>query len=185
MALCFEIQHSPGRKNMVADALSRLQTEVMDDADFDKDLPDQYDKNIGDVTGEAKEIHENTFSPKKSAFSALVREQNVNPLCQELSKLANIPKGRYSPDEHGVLTRRLRVYGALQQITPTTLRPALLYYGNDQLLAGHLGGRRMYNTMRWFYHWPHMANDFYTYVQKCLDCRKHRRHPTHQRINAF
>lgn len=27
-----------------------------------------------------------------------------------------------------------------------------------------------------------MANDVYTYVEKCAYCRRHRKHPTHQRL---
>lgn len=112
------------------------------------------------------------LSARNQRSSDLLRKPKLHPLCHELTKLANIGKGHYSIDKHGMLTRRSRLGEASLQIVPTTLRPTLLYHARDRLLASHLGGRRMYDTMKRLYGWPHMANEVYIYVENCLDCRK-------------
>lgn len=44
---------------MVADALSGLRPEVMDDRDFDKDLLDRYDERLATITRDVKETYDN------------------------------------------------------------------------------------------------------------------------------
>lgn len=106
----------------------------------------------------------------------------MEPLCQELLEFANIRKGQYSQDERSVVTRLSRLGQAFQQVAPTTLHTALLYHANDPLLANYSGGKRMYDMTKRLRYCLHMLSDVYIYVEKCMDCRKQRRHPTHQRF---
>lgn len=41
-------------------------------------------------------------------------------------------------------------------------------------LAEHAGARRMYDTLRQHYFWPHRQQDVQAYVWPCESCRRHR-----------
>lgn len=64
----FEIQDRSGRRNMVAEALFRLEPKVMDDNNSDEDLPDQYDKNVETITENTKTTDDDTPNPENRRF---------------------------------------------------------------------------------------------------------------------
>lgn len=74
MKLHFEIQHSSTRKNMVAAALSRLQSEVMDNSDFWEDFPFRHDQNVSEMTYDVKRTEDSTPNFNKWTIPDLLEE---------------------------------------------------------------------------------------------------------------
>lgn len=52
----------------------------------------------------------------------------------------------------------------------------------DPTVAGHPREKDIYESMRRLFYWPYMANDGYIHVEKCVECRRHRRHPIYWKL---
>lgn len=93
----------------------------------------------------------------------------------------------YNPsDDYDSLIRRCQLYEALQRTKQTALWQSKLYDTHDPLLPGHPGGRQMFETMGELYDWSHIAIKVSGYVERWPHYKKHRWHPTHQRLlNLF
>lgn len=89
----FKIQHRLGRKNLVADSLFRLSSEIIDERDLNEDLSDKYDEYVGTILNVGRATDDRTPHPKKPTVSNLFKEQKTGPLCQELSKLVDNRNG--------------------------------------------------------------------------------------------
>lgn len=120
---------------MVIDALFRLTSEIMDHTDLNEDLPDHYNDYVDTIINEARETHNSTSHAETPTVSDFLRDKTMKPLCEELSELVDEPEGQYSLVEYGVLTRRSRLDGALQQGIPKTIRYSVLYNAHDLLLV--------------------------------------------------
>lgn len=120
------IQHRPGRKNTVADALSRLQAEFMDETDMEDDIPEYYVEHIDAIflVGNIQRTDEGLVKP---TMDDLLREQRGDTLCHELLMKTDESDSPYLLDERGVISGRSRLDGSIQSIIPTTLRQSLLY----------------------------------------------------------
>jgi len=59
-------------------------------------------------------------------------------------------------------------------VIPEALKPRLLRYQHQSVLAGHPGSRRMYDVRRRYVWWPTMVVDVYKHVEQCPACAKNR-----------
>lgn len=85
-------------------------------------------------------------------------------------KIGN-PQLRENP-RSGVLERVLPSHQAT--IVPYVLQARLLRLEYYSKAAGHVGSKRMYESMRRHYYWPRMAVDCYGTVAACDACWKER-----------
>lgn len=69
----FEIQHRPGRKNMVANALSRLPAKVMDETDMNYEISEYYVEHV-DAIFLAGNIQRNDDRSVKPTIDDLLRK---------------------------------------------------------------------------------------------------------------
>lgn len=53
---------------------------------------------------------------------------------------------------------------------PQSLVPCVLHLSHRAKMAGHPGGRRLYQLLRRSFFWPDMSVDCYTIVQRCVSC---------------
>lgn len=120
---------------MNSDYLLRLLSEVMDDTDFYKDLPDHYDEQVGTVNKTIRDTHDITSHLDKQMIPDSLREQEMRKLCRERSKILSTPVGQHSMDEYGVITSWTRLDATLEQVIPEKVRHALLCHAHDPLLA--------------------------------------------------
>lgn len=79
MNIDLEMQHRPRRKNIVADAFSRLLSELMNKTVLEDDLPDQYDEYVGAIINEAEEIGANTPHLEKTYHELIIEEAEHGP----------------------------------------------------------------------------------------------------------
>jgi len=59
-------------------------------------------------------------------------------------------------------------------VIPEALKQRLVRCQHHSVLAGHLGSRRMYDTLRRCVYWPTMVVDVYKHVEQCPACAKNR-----------
>lgn len=92
-----------------------------------------------------------------------------------------IPNLAFSDDKDGFLVRSSPTDSRVQRLVTAKLRERMFHLSHYPTLAGHLGSRKMYDTMRRSLYWPHMANDEYKTLDSCHSFRKNGGHPAHQR----
>lgn len=99
-----------------------------------------------------------------------IHEQAKDSYCRELSTTVGLPGLTSNSDRNGFLARPSPIYGAVQKSLPTSVQLYLLYYSLYATLAGHLGERCMYDSLRREYYLPHMVNVVNTTVIHCHEC---------------
>ena len=106
------------------------------------------------------------------SLEELAREQKNDRYCRSVAELVGKPQSQYDVDRRGLLVRQSRIDGALQKLVPVSLRARVLHLAHHPLTAGHPGARRMYDTLRTQFYWPHMANDVFQTVRNCRSCAR-------------
>ena len=144
----FEIVHRPGKSNVVADALSRLNNidiqelgavkKGMKREDLFKGLEQAYKKN-----NETKRIWENLDAEKD--------------FCVIQNKIYYIGKGR------------LQLYLPIGEI-----RDLILNECHDSRYAGHLGMKKTAELVQRDFFWPTLQQDVTSYVQTCEECQRNK-----------
>ena len=166
----FDIEHIPGKKNVVADLLSRLGAK---DAEFIK-----------------PEIAEGIFPPRycsvmeKSPFlmgfddwQAAQREPDVQKILEQLR--INVDDPDSSMPAHftvrqGLLHYRGNHKSAWRVFVPSKLRNRLLCLMHNSL--GHRGARPLMTALASRVYWPSMRASIASFVRGCPSCQ--RRKPT-------
>ena len=57
-------------------------------------------------------------------------------------------------------------------VVPTSLRPVLLSYFHDSVLAGNLGARKTFQKIAANFWWPRMRSEIFVYVHRCDLCQR-------------
>ena len=176
----FDVVHRAGVKHQAADALSRLPTDGEDKAPLDDEIPvlviQHDDEQTVSTVVCVHEQYETTDGPAIElpdgalTLDALIRAQKTDTFCKRIADTVDTPGSAFNYDRDGVLVRRSALDGSVQRVIPVAFRTHVLQLMHAIPLAGHPGARRMYDTMRCEFYWPHMANDVYETVQRCESC---------------
>ena len=199
MEFDFEVVHKPGAFHKAPDALSRLPTTEVDNTEVDDEVPTYCVPDVDDLRGVDVDVLPSDWDqymdvltivgepdddesvPDIPDIETFIREQKEDPYCREMAAEVGRVGSQFDVDENGVLCRRASTDQALQRVVPRTLRRAILYHAHYPCTAGHPGARKMYDTLRRQYYWPHQATDVYVLVERCPECRKNRPSAKHQR----
>ena len=98
--------------------------------------------------------------------------QQQDALCSDIRRRLN--RGEVLPfgfNEDGLLCRTVQHE---QIVIPHALKARVLHIYHYARLAGHPGGRKLYNTIKRDMYWPAMAIDCYATVRRCSTCAKNR-----------
>ena len=159
----FVIHHRKGYANTQADTLSRLPSTGHTTVPVDMEIPCYaVQKGTDSNPSERIDIHE------------MLREQERDPFCQRVRKTMDQDRRsafRENPTT-GVLERLLPSHTAV--VVPYALQARILRMEHAPLAAGHVGGKRMYETMRKHYYWPRMALDCQDTARNCDACARER-----------
>lgn len=169
MKFDFEVQHWPGRNNMVAYALYRLQSDRMDEIVIDKNIPECKIQHIEGPSSVDTINGIEGDTPPKSTSDGFIRDQHTDASCRTLVYEIDNNYSFYLTNDKRVLSRPLRTISAVRHVIQASIRQSVPYHAHDPKLAGHLGRRRMYDTMRRLIYWQHMTNDGYTYIETFVD----------------
>ena len=150
----FRVVHTKGSDNVVADALSRV-----------------FEGN----KGESPEMKcAAILESLPLVYSSLEEHQMSDQLCKDLrQKIATNSPG----SENFQIRKNLVCYnpkGAKRGrwVIPSILRPMLLHYFHDSVLAGHLGAFKTYRKIASNFWWPKMRMEIFQYVRKCDLCQR-------------
>jgi len=183
----FDVQYRPGVKNLVPDALSRIETTGTDDRPLDEEIPtflitseEADNRPEMDMYPEDWDVVPCYVSPTDFVVEPItvqewLHEQSLDSLCQELQAQVDANKtDRYKINEQGVLQRVHPVNTQTQIVVPERLRSRVLLSHHNAAVAGHPGVRRMYETLRKGYWWPTMIVSVYATVRACETCSRDR-----------
>lgn len=183
----YEVRYVKGKKNQIADAISRLETEGYMDYPVDEDIPclllqqdeelNLYD-DLPDTTLQDRDFDvvytvDEGITPV--TMEEIILEQAKDAFC--CLKRTEMDRDKNSPfqlNEEGALVRIAPFDSATQIVVPRTLRKRVLHSSHYPTTAGHPGGRRMYYTLRRQYYWPQMSSETYTTARQCDLCAKER-----------
>jgi transposase InsO family protein len=149
----FEVRHRPGKENVVADTLSRLDTEQ----EIEEKEPLVFAIELETMTRQkwAKLQAEDPGLRKLFEEAAQAKPGNKFFVKEEvLFKFV-----RSGPTEWAVI------------VVPEALRTATLEQQHDQEIAGHQGSNNTYLRMRMHYFWPGMYADTVRFVVSCKKCQ--------------
>lgn len=147
-----EIEHIPGKDNVVADALSRR--------------PDYFITSLSLIL--------NTISEAKVAddISGEVRNSAPDdPEYQRLYKAAAARRLAGYKVQDGLLYFQPRNGQARRLCVPAgPVRLKLMQEAHDCPLSGHLGAAKTLQRLQRFYHWPNIGASVDAYVRTCTQC---------------
>ena len=159
-----DIRYIPGPKNVVADAMSRLEIKdtPMSEAHFTEALRSEfYGLDEEDLPEDAYPL----------SYSLLGKHQSTDKaILKELKK----PKSRYSiqPFIGGGKTRELICYNG-KIVVPEVLQNRIVQWYHDYL--GHPGINRTEETIGQHLWWPKMRNHITNSVSSCESCQRNKR----------
>lgn len=199
--LYFDIVHRLGINQQAADVLSRLNKIKNDASPLDDDLPvftsaGQFDKEIkvsrteDDLSSNYKGFNERSalFIPevvKRSRRQAADLEkvpsiaefryaQKDDKECCQAADAAGMPNSKCIIDEHGVFVRISQLDDAVQQKVARSVLSRFFYLSYYCTQSRHLGERKIYDTMRHGFRWPHASDGLYGTVKDCFSSDKDR-----------
>nr|GEZ24686.1 putative reverse transcriptase domain-containing protein [Tanacetum cinerariifolium] len=141
-----EIQYHPGKKNVVADALSRKK----------KDKPLR-------VRALMMTIHNDLPKQIREAREEAMKGENV-----KADNLGILIKPIFEFRPNGTRCFENRVWFPLFD----GLRDLDLHDSHKSKYSIHMSSNKMYQDLKPVYWWPNMKADIATYVSKCLTCVK-------------
>jgi hypothetical protein len=161
----FDIKHTPGSSNCVADCLSRYPIEQPDDI---------VEKQLEVMHGQLNNICMAT--PPSFDSTKIQEQQRRDKIIKQLyDHLESGKQHRSYVLENGIVYKVLHRSG--QRVLkvpyiPTSMIESLLQAYHNSLTAGHLGINKTWNKIRDRYFWPRMYNQIKEYVLSCLKCKQ-------------
>lgn len=189
----FGVVHRAGTIHQAAEALSQLATDNEDNTPFMDDVPVllvsdspngppdgylcmDYDcvPAITPCLTEVMTIVDSETTAIPPTTGEFLAAQSSDRLCEQLAKTVGTPGLQYSNDRRGYLVLASSLDGTIQKVTPWSRVSRILYLSHFSAVAAHSGARRMYETLRRDYYWPHMAKEVYLLIKECPSCAKTR-----------
>ena len=151
----FTISHTPGKSNVVADALSRAQFVNMITSDEKESTEEEREMSV--------------YQSKDFYLGPIMLFKTKEKVPHDATKRnARLIKKQSEDFEliHGVLYREIN--GLRRLAVPVSQRNRLIWANHDSLMALHPGVTKTLLKLQAQYWWPHMARDVTTYVTHCI-----------------
>ncbi len=152
----FKIEYQEGKKNVVADALSRR--------------PDhrQINESSSSPSPVLTVITESVSIPPKEFLQRLQSSYNHDPLCQSIFKDPS-KYTEYTIDPHGIIRLDGRT---VIPATDNSLKADILHECHDIPTSGHLGSAKTLELVKRQFYWNAMDKEVKDYVTTCLQCQR-------------
>jgi len=150
----FKVKHTRGVDNVVADALSRT---------FEGGPDENVEVSCGAL-----------LESLPLVYSSLKEHQENDAFCMEvLKKIQDKQTGVENFQVHkGLLCYFPKRSKRRRWVIPPVLRPMLLKYFHDAVLAAHLGAWKTYHRVASNFWWQKMGTQVFDYMRKCELCQR-------------
>jgi len=168
-----DVEYKPSPQHAVADALSRIPTEGLDEGQTSQQIP-----TVGVTTRSGTVLDPRLRENRETAhisLSELAQKQATDDFCQGVKKaLDTRTPTRFYENADGLFCRQGHPEGTQQFLVPQSVVKDVLRAEHSSPFAAHPGGTRMYQTLRDQYTWPSLAVDVFGWVAACPICAKNR-----------
>jgi len=155
-----DVEYKPGPQHAVADALSRLPTEVLDTGPISQEI-----STVGVTTRSRAVLDPRLPESRETAripLGELAQKEADDEFGQWVRRSLDIGEStRFYQNADGLLCREGHRAGSQQLLIPRSLVHDVLRAQHSYPLAAHPSGSRMYQTMRNHYYWPSLAADVF------------------------
>jgi hypothetical protein len=161
----FDIKHTSGPSNCVADCLSRYPTEQPDNI---------AEEQLELMHGQVNSVTTNT-SPPFDSTTIQQQQQKDKSIRRIYDQLTNGQRKQTYILENGMVHKIIQRHGqsALKlPYIPTAMINELLQAYHDSPTSGHLGINKTWYKIRDRYFWPGMYNNIKKYVLSCTKCQR-------------
>ena len=165
-----KIEYQEGKKNIVADALSRRP---------DHATTGPESATTTDPSAVLASISINTISSVKSSIVREIKAgYKADPLCQQiysgdLSSLRSKTRSRSAVSRFSVKSG-LIYYDATRVYIPDvlSLKSIIISEHHDNKISGHVSIQKTYDNVTRLLYWPNMYSDIKLWVRTCLVCQR-------------
>ena len=144
------IEYTPGKSNVVADALSRR--------------PDLRDS----PPASASELNNMTTNTNTELIDNIRAASKLDSSYQRILHLSKPPR------EYSVKDGLLYCHDRIVVPNDATLRTRFLVETHDSPSSGHMGVAKTLDRLRGMCHWTRMSSDVYSYVRSCHSCQQNK-----------
>ena len=141
----FEILYKPGKENVVADALSRIQISALSPL------------------------------PTKSLYNEVIKGYKQEPFISLIQKVGENQgtTNRFKIDKDKLLYYRNDEYEPWRLCLPDIpYRKEIIHENHDLPISGHPGFIQTYSKIARLYYWPNMSKEIRQHVQECDACQR-------------
>ncbi len=187
----FEIEYTPATKIRHADALSRVNEDLMspesllasekspevnhlgDNGEQDPTDKTPQDPSPEDTIGDVR-LDVPDYEPVIDIYE-WGKQQQLDP---ELREKLNWVKEFNPPDyaiDNDTLFQMIKPEDGFVPVAPTVFRKRILAQFHGPPFVGHQGPERTYRNMRKYVYWRGMRKDVEEFIDKCDACQRHKR----------
>ena len=156
------IEYQEGKKNVVADALSRRPDHATDDPTLIT-----TDTTLNTIVTISTSLNQTIRTGYQSDdLCKQILSGNVSVLKNHIKSKSNVK--RFTIRDTLIYYDRKRVY--IPDIL--SLKTTIISEHHDGKLSGHIGYQKTYDSITRYYYWPNMYVDIKLYVRSCLICQR-------------
>ena len=163
----YDIEHTPGRHNCVADALSRAELV----AAVDTDQPDPVDAEMSLAQSKDYYLGPIKLFLEKNKFPIDMSKRNQNQVRKDSESFRLINDVLYREQNSKLLLA-----------IPSSQRKSLLYAAHESLMSLHPGVTKTLLKLRDQYWFPHMTKHVTDHIAQCGSCQRRKNPKNPQRV---
>ena len=175
------IEYQEGKKNVVADALSR-RSDYNDDDNTNNTNTNVNESKLND---DSIDVNLNTVSVSiKTTLTQQIQDgYQLDEMCKQILSGDILVSKRKAKGRNGIgfasmkrfsVVNDLIYYDTKRVYVPDilSLKTLIISEHHDNKLAGHVGYQKTYDNITRNYYWPNMYVDIKLYVRSCLICQR-------------
>ena len=167
--------HIQGKRNVVADGISRLRTLGLYQDNNNEDIPSSIEDVVENII---EEVHSADTATKKSTYNVgkhnlevLRKEQQWDWFCK--SKVRDIkkkPNHNFLLDHYSILRKVTKLKYKIEPAVIVPIKLTFLMIIDFHNAKGHKGISRMVNMFRCYFWWVGMWTDVHQHINTCKLC---------------